>query len=144
MSLHALANGAMEQQRMRWRFKNVQTAKMRDNLVPFSQKARREKLGWRTAPPRHTTLHREAILGRSKTSSAGTAFGMQAELRALKESMTGVPTNQIRRPTRLLSDEDTPEWVDQLRDVMRLDHDQAWKIYVRARRIVVRETIPNK
>ena len=123
---------AMDARRTRWQHKNLQTMKLREMHDPFVAKAREEKLGWRTAPEPHVTMHRELVLGRQ-----GGGFGMAAELRALKESLTGVPTNHIRRPDRGRSaDEDVPQWVEELRAVLHVDRDKAWTLYNRTKRVV--------
>lgn len=120
----------MDGRRNRFTTKNVMTQKLREKFDPFDQQARAQKLGWRTAAERFTTLHREAVLQRK-----GGGYGMDAELRALRESMTGVATNQILRP-RSMRDEPPPTWVTELRKVTALDRDKAWQIFQRASKVM--------
>ena len=122
--------GTMDGRRHRFTTKNVTTQKLRGKFDPFDQQARAQKLGWRTRAQRLTTLHREAVLERR-----GGGYGMEAELRALREKMTGVATNQILRP-RAGRDEPPPEWVAELRKVTTLDRDQAWQIFQRSSKVV--------
>jgi len=123
-----LAPGAMDSRRVRWRHKSNQTQILREKFDPFVKQSKKSKLGWRTPTQRADTLHRSAILNRKNSG-----HGMQAELRALRETMTGKSSRQILKP-KLSTD--TPQWVTALRSILKIDTTQSWKIFQRSKRVL--------